>query len=145
MVIPDVLGNSPDPKSIRVELCEFRRRLSTSGADQWWEHGATKDTMDAAVRAAAAVYALNGRKLFSEQSGPDPPLCRVTPMEFENNQYGFSGFATTAVRMARALALMRRSAGNLDDARAFARIALKKLGSASALRKELQELCGSGD
>jgi hypothetical protein len=38
LAIPDVVGNVPDPKKIREELCEFRRRLSESGADQWWTH-----------------------------------------------------------------------------------------------------------
>jgi hypothetical protein len=47
--------------------------------------------------------------------------------------------------MARALALMRLSAGNLDDAGAFARIALKNLGGAVALRKELEDLCAAVD
>jgi hypothetical protein len=43
--------------------------------------------------------------------------------------------------MARALALMRQSVGNLVDASAFARIALANIGAAVALREELQALC----
>jgi hypothetical protein len=145
IAIPDVMGNPPDPKRITDPMCEFRRRLSVSGGDQWWEHEATKDSMDAAVREAAAVYAQRGRELFAEQSGPQAPLSRVTPAEFENGRFDFSGFANTAVGMARALALMRRSAGNLDDARGFAHIGLKHVGSAVALRRELEDLCAAID
>jgi hypothetical protein len=139
--IPDVLGNSPDAGKIKVELCEFRRRLSESESDQWWKHAASKESMDAAVQAAAAVYATAGRKLFLEQLGPGSPLHEVTPAQFDGGQYSFSGFGSTKVRMARSLALMRQSVGNLVDANAFARIALANLGAAHALREELQALC----
>jgi Domain of unknown function (DUF4304) len=66
--IPDVVGNAPDASKIKAELCEFRRRLSESKrAHQWWEHTASKQSMDTAVRAAAAVYAAVGRRLFLDQ------------------------------------------------------------------------------
>jgi hypothetical protein len=139
--IPDVIGNPPDAAKIKEELCEFRRRLSEGKGDQWWDHSGSKESMEAAVRAAASVYATIGRKLFSEHSGPDSPLYKVTPAQFEAGQYSFSGFGSTRVRMARALALMRQAAGNLVDAAAFARIALAELGAASALRAELEALC----
>jgi hypothetical protein len=101
--------------------------------------------MDAAVLQAAAVYASVGRKLFSEQSGSNSSLHAVTPEEFENEQYRFSGFASTKVRMALALALMRQSVGNLDQARAFAKIGLASLTSTSALKSELERLCNTAD
>jgi hypothetical protein len=34
ITVPDALGNSSDPKKITERLCEFRRRLAESGADQ---------------------------------------------------------------------------------------------------------------
>ena len=138
--IPDVLGNSPDATKIREELCEFRRRLSETMSDQWWEHEGSKESMDAAVRAAAAVYTTIGRRLFSELSGPESPLHKVTPAQFEAGHYRFSGLSSTKVRMVRSLALMRQSVGNLADASAFARIALANLGGAHALRAELEAL-----
>jgi hypothetical protein len=138
--IPDVVGNSPDATKIREELCEFRRRLSETMSDQWWEHEASKESMDAAVRAAASVYTTTGRRLFSELSGPESPLHKVTPTQFEAGLYSFLGFRSTKVRMARSLALMRRSAGNLADGSAFARIGLANLGAAHALRAELEAL-----
>lgn len=138
--IPDVVGNSPDVTKIREELCEFRRRLSEAKSDQWWDHDGSRESMDAAVRAAASVYVTVGRRLFSELSGPESPLHKVTPGQFDAGQYSFSGFRSTKVRMARSLALMRQSVGNLIDANAFARIALASLGNACALRAEMEEL-----
>ena len=139
--IPDVVGHAPDATKIREELCEFRRRLSEAKGDQWWEHEGSKESMDAAVRAAASVYTTIGRRLFSELSGPESPLHKVTPTQFEAGNYSFSGFRSTKVRMARSLALMRQSVGNLADASAFARIALANLGVAHALRAELEAFC----
>jgi len=138
--IPDVAGNSPDESRIREELCEFRRRLSEARRDQWWEHEGSKESMDAAVRAAASVYLAVGRRLFSELSGLESSLHKVTPEQFEAGQYDFAGFGSTKVRMARSLALMRQSIGNPADANAFARIALASLGNASALRSDLEKL-----
>jgi hypothetical protein len=110
-------------------------------SDQWWEHEGSKESMDAAVRAAASIYSTNGRRLFSELSGPESPLHKVTPSQFEAGHYSLSGFRSTKVRMARSLALMRQSIGNLADANAFARIALANLRGAHALRAELEALC----
>lgn len=138
--IPDVAGNSPNATKIKAELCEFRRRLSEAKSDQWWDHAGSKESMDAAVRAAASVYATIGRRLFAELSGPESPLHKITPAQFEAGQHGFSGFGSTKVRMARSLALMRQSLGNPTDADAFARIALASLGVAHGLRAELEAL-----
>jgi hypothetical protein len=140
LCIPDVAGNPPDATRIREELCEFRRRLSEATGDQWWEHDGSKESMDAAVRAAASIYVTMGRRRFSELSGPESPLHKVTPAQFEAGHYSFSGFGSPKVRMARSLALMRQAAGNPADASAFARIALASLGSATALRAELEAL-----
>jgi hypothetical protein len=143
LCIPDVLGAVPNPTRITAELCEFRRRLCESKGDQWWEHEASKASMDAAVQQAAAVYTAIGRNLFFEQSGPVAALHRLTPEQFADGHYSLSGFGSTKVRMARSLALMRRSAGNLRDASAFADIALSNLGSARGLRQELELLRSS--
>jgi hypothetical protein len=140
--IRDVLGRVPDPARITAYDCEFRRRLSEAGADQWWDYAPTKESMDSAVLRAAAVYATVGRRLFSEQSTSAASLCAVTPNQFENGECRFSGFGSTKVRMALTLALMRRSDGNLEHARAFASIGLANIGTAGAIKRELEEICG---
>lgn len=140
---PDTLGAPPDPARIVADLCQFRRRLSEHGRDQWWEYAPSQESIDDAVAKAAAIYAVIGRRLFSEQSGPKCPLCSVTPEQFDVGDFDFSGFASTKVSMARTLSIMRRAAGNRDHQRAFAQIGLENIGSASGLRRELETLCAA--
>jgi hypothetical protein len=141
--IRDVLGRTPNATRITAYDCEFRRRLSEAGADQWWAYAPTKESMDAAVLQAANIYETVGRRLFLEQSTSTASLFTVTPRQFESGEYRFSGFGTTKVRMALTLALMRRSDGNLEHARAFARIGLANVGTAGAIKDELEEICRS--
>ena len=140
LAVPDVLDNPPDQKKITEELCEFRRRLSEANSDQWWDHDATEDSMNAAALAAAVVYVNVGRPLLESVSRPNAPLNAVTAEEFERGLFDFSGFGSTKVRMALTLARLRRSQGRTNDAAAFARVGLAHLGSAVALRRELEQL-----
>jgi hypothetical protein len=135
--IPDVLGEIPDPKRITEELCEFRRRLSESGADQWWKHEGTRDTMDMAVKAAAAVYRSKGSQLLENVL---VPLYSLTPEAFESGQYDLQGFGSTKVRMALALARFRQAKGRAEEAKKFAAIGLAAVGNAPALRKALEHI-----
>ena len=139
--MPDALGNTSHQK-ITETLCEFRRRLtkSESGGDQWWEYDRTVASMDEAMRQAASVYEVIGRKVLSALAAKDSPLLTITPVQFDAGQSNFFGFSSTKVRMARMLALMRRASGNLETARGFALIALANLGHATGLRQELEEL-----
>lgn len=137
--IPDVRGNDPDAKSITDDLCEFRQRLTDTGVDHWWEF-ASADEAIVAVRQSVATYLLIGEHKFSNQTGPTSPLRRITPEQFDKGAFDFSGFSSTRVRMARALALMRRSDGNEMQARQFASLGLKYLGSASGLKRELETI-----
>jgi hypothetical protein len=140
LAAPDILGNPPDQKRITEELCEFRRRLSEGGSDQWWKHDGTEGGMNAAALAAALVYVNVGRPLLARVSGPNAPLNAVTAEEFDKGAYDFSGFGSTKGRMALILARLRRSQGRANDSAAFARVGLSQLGSAVALRRELEQL-----
>jgi hypothetical protein len=143
LAIPDALGNSPDPKKITESLCEFRRRLAESGADQWWQHDATQTGMDRAVREAAEVYVRVGRMLFDGTSGPTSALHAISPAQLEKSKFYLNGFGTTKVRLALALARLRKANGNLAEAKEFADYGLARVGSAVALRRELEALCAS--
>jgi len=140
LAVPDFLGNPPDQKTITEELCEFRRRLSEASSDQWWKHDGTEGGMNAAALAAALVYVNVGRPLLDRVSGPNAPLNAVTAEEFNRGAFDFSGFGSTKVRMALTLARLRRSQGRANDSAAFARVGLAHLGSAVALRRELEQL-----
>jgi hypothetical protein len=140
LAVPDVLGNAPDPKKITEELCEFRRRLSESSSDQWWKHDGTQGGMVAAAIAAAAVYVSVGRPLLERVSGPHAAMNTVSAEEFERGAFDFSGFGSTKVRMAFTLARLRQSQGLTNDSAAFARVGLAQIGSAVALRRELEQM-----
>jgi hypothetical protein len=141
IAIPDVRGELPDPKTITVELCEFRRRLSAAGADQWWAYEKSLDAIDSAMRDATDVYERHGRPLMDLISSSTSPLLTVKPIDFQGGHFDFLGFGSMKARMALVLARMRKSAGRSDDALAFAKVGLEACGdSAQMLRRDLQAI-----
>lgn len=140
LATPDLRGNAPDPKKITEELCEFRRRLSETKSDQWWKHELSDESMVSAMGAAANVYRSVGRPLFERVSGVSAPMMTVTPADFCAGLYDFSGFGSTKVRMALALARLRKSEGRCKESMAFAACGLENIGGATGLRSELQTL-----
>jgi hypothetical protein len=139
-LIPDVLGIIPDVKKFTEPQCEFRRRLAESGGDQWWKHDATQESMDAAVIAAAEVYARIGRPLMALAGGLDCPFNSLTAQDFSMGGYKSLGFGSTNVRMALALARLRKAEGKLSESKAFAAYGLAHVGSAGSLSAELKRL-----
>ena len=131
-----VLGDAPQ-KKIKPELCILRRRLSTGSADQWWEHRTSGDSMDSAIKDAAAVFVDFGRPAFENLTGPNSSLRTLTPAQFEAGQFDFFGFKSTDVLMAKMLALIRLADGDSQSATAFARIALDRIGPALGQLREL--------
>lgn len=140
LAIPDVMGNKPDPKKITEELCEFRRRLSESNADQWWKYDVSEESLLSAVREAVAVYRRIGSELFQRASNPHSGLHAVLAADFSTGAYDSAGFGSTKVRMALALARLRKSESNLEQAKAFAAYGLMHVGGATLLRRELEVL-----
>jgi hypothetical protein len=141
--IPDVAGNKADMNKITEAGCEFRRRLSESGADQWWEHDGSRPSMDAAVAAAADVYVRCGRPLLKRMTAADGPLDCISPQDFVDDAFNFCGFGSTKVRMALALARLRRAQGRFTKSRAFAAHGLANVGAATALKHEFEQLCST--
>ncbi|MFG6414594.1 DUF4304 domain-containing protein [Roseateles sp. DC23W] len=135
-----VLGELPDPKKITEPLCEFRRRLSRDDADQWWIHEPTIESMNAAVQAANAIYETAGREMLSHVCRPESPFDLVSPGAFAAGDFDFRGFGSTKVRMALVLARLRRAQGRFAESARFAAIGLAGIGTAVALRHELNEL-----
>ncbi len=135
-----VLGELPDPKKITEPLCEFRRRLSRDGVDQWWVHEPTIESMNAAARAANAMYETTGREMLAHVCQPELPFDSITPDVFAAGAFDFQGFGSTQVRMALVLARLRRAQGRFAESAGFAAIGLASVGTAVALRHELSEL-----
>lgn len=138
--IPDVLGELPDPKKITEAQCEFRRRLTDSGSDQWWSYENSPESMVAAVKAAANVYNVVGRKILAPFTSESSPLHVVTAESFERSQPNFHGFASTKVRMALALARFRKAKGHTEAAHEFAKVGQAAAGSAVALCKAFESI-----
>ena len=138
--VPDFLGHLPDPKKITEPLCEFRRRLSEFGSDQWWDHDASQLSMDAAVLAAAQVYVRVGRPLLARFAGPDSPFHSVTAEDFHKGTVDLSGFGGANARAALVLARMRKAEGRISESRAFVAYGIANVGRATALRPQLEQL-----
>jgi hypothetical protein len=138
--IPDLRGNTPDPKRITEDLCEFRRRLSDyfERQDMWWLHEYTAESMAAAVRAAASSYDKIGRALLNDATAEASDLNTVTPAAFAAGVFDFRGFGSTKCRMAFALARLRKAQGRNADAREFAEQALNQMGPAVGLKVAIQ-------
>jgi hypothetical protein len=89
------------------------------------------------------VYVRTGRPLLSEISAADSPLNTISAGAFEKGEFNFGGFGATHVRMALALARLRQAQGQLTESRDFARSGLAHVGSAVALKRELEQLCAT--
>jgi hypothetical protein len=142
LALPDLRGNQPDPKKINEELCEFRRRLSDKNTDQWWKYENTEASMIKAVSEAGEVYINFGRPLLARVSGPDAAMNIVVAADFAEGRFDFGGFGSTRARMALALSRLRRTQGRVSEAVSFATLGLANVGSAVALRRELEQLAG---
>ncbi len=134
---PDVIGNLVDPNKITEANCEFRRRLSDTKADYWWEHDRDAMSMLLAMQSASEIYQQFGREYFFKAR---MALDGITPLDLESGGYDLLGFSNTKPRLGLALARIRKLQGNTDASRGFAAFALKHLGMAGFLRGELEEL-----
>ena len=140
-LIADISGKSPDLNKISDTECEFRRRLSENGADQWWNHDSSEEGIDSAVAAAAEVYVRVGRPLFERLGGPNSSFFSITPDQMPQFREIFGGFGSTDTRIALVLARLRAAEGRSSEAQAFANFGLLRVGPAVALRQELERLC----
>ena len=137
---PDLAGNPPDPKKMNEAHCEFRRRLSDSNADKWWKHELDHMSMLTAVESAASVYSRFGRRYFELAVAG---LNAITPETLASSTYDLQGFGATKVRLGLALARIRKLEGRSEESRRFAQYAVQHVGSATALKSELQALAAT--
>ena len=52
---PDSPGKEVDPKKIKVQLCEFRRRVFTPDIDVWWKCDVSAENAPLVLQAAAQI------------------------------------------------------------------------------------------
>ncbi|TDM08482.1 MAG: hypothetical protein C4K60_03280 [Ideonella sp. MAG2] len=137
---PDLVGNQPDPKKMTEAHREFRRRLSASSSDMWWNHEADQASMLSAVESAASMYSRLAPQYFELACAA---LSAITPAALASGTYDLQGFGSTTVRLALALARIRKLEGRADEARGFAAYGVKHAGSAGSLMTELQALAAT--
>lgn len=125
------LDACPNLRKMTEADCVLRRRLSLDGGDQWWPHDSSQASMDAAVADAAAVYAVRGRQMFAPFIGPATPLHTMTAANLAEGAYDLHGFWVLGTGLARTLAQMRQAEGDLAAARAFAQLAVDRMGDGS--------------
>jgi hypothetical protein len=139
IAIPDVLGNEPDSKKIIERECEFRRRLSESGADQWWRYDDSA-SLEKAMDDAVKVYEEYGRPAFEAMSMSPSPLDTIKLEQLVEGRVALNGFETSKVRLALIIARLREAEGRISDAVSFAAYGLEHSTRAFGLRSELERI-----
>ena len=139
LAIPDVRGNTPDLKKIIERVCEFRRRLSESGADQWWPYHDASSLAQATID-AAKVYGIYGRPWFNAMSTSPTLLDTLSIEQLSGSSAVLEEFQTTEVRLALILSRIREAEGRISDAVAFAVYGLEHAGATFSLTPELERI-----
>lgn len=137
---PDTLGKAVDPKKLKVQLCEFRRRISSTSKDQWWEFEATEDSMASALQASAAVYVEHMRPLVHAICAEPSIFAQISVEEFSMQTMGFEGFASDEGRLALATARYLVLKEQTEKARAFAEHGLRHVGISVGLQRDFEDL-----
>ncbi|WMW81494.1 DUF4304 domain-containing protein [Undibacterium cyanobacteriorum] len=137
---PDSLGKEVDPKKIKVQLCEFRRRVLTPEIDVWWKFDSTPESMSEALQSAAQCYVQQIRSLARAICSENSPFASITPDDFSVEKMGFNQFDTTEGRLALSIARYRMKYELYESAQAFAQLGLKYVGISVGLQRDLEEL-----
>ncbi len=137
---PDTLGKPVDAKKLKVQLCEFRRRISSTTKDQWWEFEANEESMTTALQAAAKVYVEYMRPLVHAVCGEPSVFAQISLQDFSVKAMGFEGFATDEGRLALATARYLVLHGEPEKARAFANHGLQHVGISVGLQRDFEDL-----
>ena len=144
LAIPDVAGRVVDPAAIKECECEFRGRLTETGADQWWSYSTTKASIEGAALSAARLFEAIGLPLFEELSAPDSPILTITAAQFADQAFSIPGLRSSKPRTAQTLALLRLAQGKEVEARLFAKLAVDLASSQMQVRPEIVTLAGAG-
>lgn len=137
---PDSLGKEVDPKKIKVQLCEFRRRVFTPDIDVWWQFEADLESMDSALRSAADAYVQQVRPLTRALCGEQSPFAVVELDRFSVEALGFGQFDTNEGRLALAISRYHYSRDNWLRAQEFAKLGLQYVGISVGLQRDLENL-----
>lgn len=125
LFLQDMSGSQPNPKTIAEHQCEFRDRLTEDDPGRSWSHDATSAGMDAALRDAAEVYEIHGRRFFDKFCSASSLLKTFDIDSFMRREPDLSRYCFGSwVRVAYTMARLRLAEGKVEEAKKFARAAL---------------------
>ncbi len=137
---PDSLGKEVDPKKIKVQLCEFRRRVFTPEIEVWWRFEASTESMVLALQSAAQAYVQQMRAFVRDLCSEHSVFSSIAVEQFSVEALGFGQFDTTEGRLALAIARYHSKHENWQRAEAFASLGLKYVGISVGLQRDLEEV-----
>lgn len=138
--LPDSIGRIVDVKKITEPSCEFRRRMTISGADQWWNYKNNSDSIYKAVFDAAKVYENYGRQQFERLGNHPQDFAFVNVDYLKSSRFDCRGFWNTEVRHALTFARIRQHEGKFEESIELAKYGLEKIGQATGLKREFEKI-----
>jgi hypothetical protein len=133
-------GQVTDPQKFKENDCTFRSRLREAREDHWWDYGTTDAEAETSAASLVELYKRRGA-LFFEKFEPFPAAFdRVTPAQLDAGDLTMMPAAMTQVYAALTMARVMKHLGRYERCREFAIVGLRHLGTAVALRPELEQL-----
>jgi hypothetical protein len=131
----------PDVRKIKEIDCEFRTRLSPDmKSDYWWKYGGLLDSPTKSARHLIATYLESGEPYFRQYDCIEKIASMISVDEIKREAYLHSFGGITDVRAALAMARIRVHLGNVIEGKQFAAAGLAKIGGATLLRREFENI-----
>ncbi|MDH5694477.1 MAG: DUF4304 domain-containing protein [Gammaproteobacteria bacterium] len=135
----------PDINKIKGADCEFRKRLAPNrDQDYWWKYkGELLSNTTRSARSLIETYRKYGEPGFQNFKTVDDVLGMLSVSEIEQEKYINVFGGVVPVRGALTMARIYSHVGNVEKSVEFAKLGLKLLGRATALRSELERLASA--
>lgn len=131
----------PEIRNIKEYDCEFRMRLAPRNKmDYWWKYGGLLNSPTKNARHLIKTYFEYGEPHFKEFDEVEKIASMLTLEDIENNDYikVFGGVVPQCGALA--MARIHKHIGNISEAKEFARVGLKNIGRAVALKSAFEEI-----
>ena len=131
----------PDPKSIKEIECEFRKRVTPSGEDDfWWEFGSSDQTAVQSAMHLAQTYFDVGEPFLNQYRTVEDLVECFTIESIHRGDYKRDFKNITASRAALAMARVHLYLGNEPVAKSYATEGMLHVGRGQALIPRFEEI-----
>lgn len=137
---PDVLGRVIEPKKMKVQLCEFRTRLSAEEGVFEWKLATGEAAIVNAVEQALSCYQRTCREQLAYLTGAESPFVHATLDDYAKGVYDFSPFDARDIRTPLVIARLHHFYQRTEIAREFAQYGLQHVGNSVGVRREFEVL-----